>query len=116
MRLFLRVATCSFGYDPTADVETYRTPFTVSGTGAGIVYYLSRLTNTDYEAVERMRPILFLNGDRDVVCPPLERLNLRRHLPKGSVDYTLKGGGHMLICSHAEETARVTLDFLANNP
>ena len=116
VRLFLRVATCDFGYNPSPDVETYRTPFTVAGTGAGIVYYLSRLTNTDYAAVEGLRPILFMNGDRDVVCPPLERINLRRHLPEGSVDYTVKGGGHMLICSHADLAARVTLAFLENNP
>ncbi len=116
VRLFLRVATCDFGYDPSPDVETYRTPFTVAGTGAGIVYYLSRLTNTDYAAVEGLRPILFMNGDRDVVCPPLERINLHVYLPEGSVEYTVKGGGHMLIVNRAAEAARVTLDFLENNP
>lgn len=116
VRLLLKVATMDKTYDPTEDVAPIRTPFLETGTGAGIVYYLSRLTNTDYRAVETMAPILFVNGRYDVICPPLERIPIRRHLPNGSVDYIVKDGGHMLIMNRAEETAAVTLQFLNNNP
>ena len=59
-----------------------------------------------------MPPLLFLNGDRDFVVTDSARKNLRANLPAGSVDYVVKGAGHMVIETHAAETAGVTLDFL----
>ena len=87
----------------------------VSGTGAGAVYSFSMLTPTDYEAVAKMNPILFMNGDKDRVITDSARVNLRAALPEGSVDYVVKGGGHMFTENMAEEAARVTLEFLAQN-
>ena len=116
VQALLLVATAEQGFDYGSETEKVRTTFTQKGTGAGIVYYLSCQTDTDYAKVEQMPPLLFMNGDRDFVCPPLERIPLRQHMPKCSVDYTVKGGGHMFIETRAEETAQVTLAFLAANP
>ncbi|MBQ5969250.1 MAG: alpha/beta hydrolase [Clostridia bacterium] len=112
----MMLATMDPQHDPADDIDAVIDPFCIRGTGAGIVYYISMLTDTDYEAVSKMPPILYMNGDRDVICPPLERIPLRQHLPAGSVDYIVRGGGHMFIRDRAEETARVTLAFLQANP
>ena len=116
VRLIMQYATQDRAYLNDYDLEALMAPYRIAGTGAGIVYSLSTHTKTDYAAVAKMAPMLFLNGDRDVVCPPTERINLRKALPAGSVDLVLKGAGHMLIESRAQETALITLAFLAQHP
>ncbi|MBR1811695.1 MAG: alpha/beta hydrolase [Clostridia bacterium] len=116
VKLLMSYATNDRDYLADYDLEAIMAPFRIKGTGAGIIYYLNMQTDTDYDAVSRMAPILYINGDRDGVLPPAERIKIRAVLPEGSVDYTMKGVGHMLIENRAEETARITLDFLSNNP
>lgn len=113
VRLLLMAALQDIDYAMHYDVEAIIAPFRISGTGAGAIYNFSQLTGTDYEAVSRMNPILFMNGDRDKVISDDARVNLRAALPEGSVDYVVKGGGHMFTENMAEEAARVTLEFLA---
>lgn len=116
VRMIMFWATQDKAYLEGYDYEALMAPYRIEGTGEGIVYSLSTHTKTDYEAVAKMPPMLFLNGSRDLVCPPTERINLRSALPEGSVDTVMEGAGHMLIESRAEETAAITLDFLSKNP
>ena len=116
VKMIMNYATQDREYLSDYDWEALMAPYRIEGTGAGIVYSLSTHTKTDYEAVAKMAPMLFLNGDKDVVCPPTERINLRAALPEGSVDVVMEGAGHMLIESRAAEIAALTLDFLAANP
>ena len=113
VRLLLLAALQDTDYAMHYDVEAIIAPFRIEGTGAGAVYNFSLLTGTDYDAVSKMRPILFMNGDKDKVISDDARADLRAALPEGSVDYVVKGGGHMFTENMAEEAARVTLDFLA---
>ena len=116
VRLLLAVAIQDLDYVMHYDVEAIIAPFRIKGTGAGAIYNFSMLNNTDYEAVSRMRPILFMNGDKDKVISDAARVNLRAALPEGSVDHVVAGGGHMFIENLAAEAAAVTLSFLAANP
>ena len=116
VRLLLAVAIQDLDYVMHYDVEAIIAPFRIKGTGAGAIYNFSMLNNTDYEAVSRMRPILFMNGDKDKVISDAARVNLRAALPEGSVDYVVAGGGHMFIENLAAEAAQVTLSFLSANP
>ncbi len=115
VRLLLSVAIQDREYTKGYDLEAIIAPFRIKGTGAGAIYNFSMLSNTDYDKVSRMSPILFMNGDRDKVITAAARANLRAALPENSVDYIVEGGGHMFIENRAEETARVTLDFLSRN-
>ena len=116
VKMIMLYATQDKAYLNGYDLEALEAPYRIQGTGEGIVYSLSTHTKTDYEAVSHMPPILFLNGDKDTVCPPTERINLRKALPPGSLDIVMKDAGHMLIESRAEETAAITLGFLSQNP
>ena len=116
VRLLLAVAIQDLDYVMHYDVEAIIAPFRIKGTGTGAIYNFSMLNNTDYEAVSRMRPILFMNGDKDKVISDAARVNLRAALPEGSVDHVVAGGGHMFIENLAAEAAAVTLSFLAANP
>ncbi len=113
VRLLLLAALQDTDYAMHYDVEAIIAPFRIEGTGAGAVYNFSLLTGTDYDAVSKMRPILFMNGDKDKVISDDARANLRAALPEGSVDYIVKGGGHMFTENMADEAARVTLEFLS---
>lgn len=115
VRLLLMAALQDMDYAMHYDVEAIIAPFRVKGTGTGAIYNFSLLTDTDYEAVSRLNPILFMNGDRDRVITDAARANLRAALPEGSVDYVVKGGGHMFTENMAAEAAEVTLAFLAEN-
>ena len=114
VRLLLMTALQDMDYAMHYDVNAIIAPFRIKGTGTGAVYNFSQLTATDYDAVSRMNPILFMNGDKDTVIADSARVNLRQALPKGSVDCIVKGGGHMFIENMAEETARVTMEFLSD--
>ena len=116
VKMLMHYATQDRVYLRGYDFEKLRAPFCVAGTGAGIVRYLSMQTDTDYDAVRKMPPMLYINGDRDCVCPPTERIALRRAMPQGSTDVVLPGAGHMLIESRAAEVAALTLGFLAAHP
>ena len=115
VRMLLLAALQDMDYAMHYDVEKIIAPFRIEGTGTGAIYNFSMLTPTDYEAVSKMNPILFMNGDKDKVITDDARRNLRSALPEGSVDYVVKGGGHMFTENMAEEAARVTLEFLAQN-
>ena len=115
VRMLLMAALQDMDYAMHYDVEKIIAPFRIEGTGTGAVYNFSMLTPTDYEAVSKMNPILFMNGDKDKVISEDARRNLRSALPEGSEDFVVKGGGHMFTENMAEEAARVTLEFLAQN-
>lgn len=113
VRLLYIFACNSFSFAMHYDVSKITDPYYIKGTGAGAIRNFSMLPPTDYAAVKTMPPILFLNGDKDFVITDSTRKNLRAALPDGSVDYVVKGAGHMVIETHAAETAQVTVDFLA---
>lgn len=113
VRLFLLLATLDIGFTAGYDIKKITDPFKIPGTGVGAVYSFTMLPVTDYEAVSKMPPILFVNGDRDLVITDSSRKQLRASLPAGSVDAVISGGGHLMIQTHARETADVTLDFLS---
>ena len=114
VRLLLAVAIQDRDYVMHYDAEAIMAPFRIKGTGVGAIYNFSMLKLTDYEKVAQMDPILFMNGDKDKVIADSARVNLRASLPEGSVDYIVEGGGHMFIENRADEAARVTLAFLAD--
>ena len=113
VRLLLRLAIQDNEYVNTYAVDAIVEPFRIKGTGAGAIYNFSMLTPTDYEFVSSFSPILFMNGDKDKVISDRARVSLREALPENSVDYIIEGGGHMFIENMADQTARVTLDFLS---
>lgn len=112
VRLFLLGATLDVGFTAGYDVKKITDPYKIEGTGVGAVYSFAMLPVTDYEAVSKMPPILFVNGDRDLVITDSSRKQLRAALPEGSVDSVIRGGGHLMIQTHARQTADVTLEFL----
>ena len=112
VRLLYIFACNSVSYAMHYDVSKIIDPYYIDGTGEGALRNFFALTLTDYDAVRAMDPILFVNGDHDYVVTDSSRVNLRAALPEGSVDYIVKGGGHMCIETHAEEVAGVTVDFL----
>ena len=113
VRLLLIFALWDAKYAMNYDVAEICNPYKIDGTGKGALYSFSMLPATNYEAVKNYAPILFVNGSKDYVLSDDMRVNLRASLPAGSVDYIVDGGGHMFIENMAEETAQVTLDFLA---
>lgn len=115
VRLLLIVALADFKYAMNYDIAKVSDPFAIEGTGAGALYSFSMVPETNYEAVKGFSPILFVNGSKDIVLTDSIRANLRASLPEGSVDCIIDGGGHMFIENMAEETAQVTLEFLAAN-
>ena len=115
VRLLLVFALADFKYALNYDIAEVCNPYKIEGTGKGALYSFSMLPPTNYEAVKNYSPILFVNGSKDMVITDSWRVNLRASLPEGSVDYVVDGGGHMFIENYAEETAQVTLDFLAVN-
>ena len=114
VRLLYIFACNSFSYAMHYDVSKITDPYYIKGTGEGAIRNFTMLPKTDYEFVRAMPPILFINGDHDYVISDSNRVNLRAALPEGSIDYVVKGAGHMVIETHAAETAKVTVDFLAN--
>lgn len=115
VRLLLVFALWDAKYAFHYNVSEICNPYKIKGTGKGALYSFSMLPPTNYEAVKTFSPILFVNGSKDKVITDSWRVNLRASLPEGSVDYVVDGGGHMFIENYAEETANVTLDFLAVN-
>lgn len=115
VRLMLYAGLMDAEYTKNYDLSKITAPLRIKGTGAGALYSFSTLPQTNLEAVEKMPPILYVNGDRDFVIPAADREVLREHLPEGSVDAVVSGGGHMFIENMADETAEITLSFLKNN-
>ena len=113
VRLLYIIACNSFPFAMQYDVNKITDPYYIKGTGEGAIRNFLMLPATDYDVVRSMPPLLFLNGDKDFVVTDSARKGLRANLPQGSVDYVVKGAGHMVIETHADETAFVTLDFLA---
>ena len=113
VRLLYVFACNSLSYAMHYDVSKITDPYYIKGTGTGAIRNFTMLPKTNYDFVRTMPPILFVNGDHDYVISDSNRKNIRAALPEGSVDYVVKGAGHMVIETHAAETARVTLDFLA---
>lgn len=115
VKALLKVGLCDDEYAESYDLSKVTEPLRIKGTGMGAIYSFTMLPETDLEKVEKMSPILYVNGDKDFVIQEKDRKTLREHLPSGSVDVTVSGGGHMFIENLADETAKVTLDFLAEN-
>ncbi len=114
VRALLKVGLCDDEYAKNYDLSKITAPLQIQGTGMGAIYSFTMLPETDLDAVEKMSPILYVNGDKDVVIQEKDRQTLRKHLPSGSVDVTVNGGGHMFIENYADETAGITLEFLGN--
>ena len=112
VRLLYVFACNSFSFAMHYDVSKITDPYYIKGTGEGAIRNFTMLPKTDYDIVRRLPPILFLNGDHDYVITDSNRKNIRAALPEGSVDYVVKGAGHMVIETHAVEVAGVTVDFL----
>lgn len=115
VKAFLKTGLCDDEYAESYDLSKITEPLRISGTGMGAIYSFTVLPETNLDAVEKMSPILYINGDRDFVIQESARQTLRKHLPTGSVDLKVKGGGHMLIENFADETAKETLEFLKAN-
>ena len=115
VRLFLVMALNDASYAASYDLSKVTDPIRIEGTGKGACYSFSMLTPTDYDALANGKPILFVSGGADSVIPDASKNALRAVLPEGSVDYVVDGGGHLFIENKADETAKVTLDFLAEN-
>ena len=113
VRLLYIFASNSVKFALHYDADKIIDPYYIQGTGEGVLRNFSALPETNYDYVRTMPPILFLNGDHDYVISDSVRKPLREALPEGSLDYIVKGAGHMVIETHAAETASVTVDFLA---
>lgn len=112
VKLLLKVALADKDYAKTYDTARITEPYKIDGTGVGAIYSFSMLPKTNYDAVRSMPPVLFVNGSKDSVITDGARKNLRAALPDGSVDKVLSGGGHLFIQNMADETARITLEFI----
>ncbi len=113
VKLFLRMGLNDNEYAETYDIAKITEPLRIDGTGKGACYSFSLLPNTNYDALRNGNPILFINGSEDSVIPDSSKSSLRAALPDGSVDAIIEGGGHMFIENKADETAEITLSFLA---
>lgn len=113
VRVLLIAAFGDVSYAMGYDIKKVTDPYKIKGTGAGALYSFSMLPNTNFETLPELPPILYMNGSKDNVIPAADRAKLRTYLPEGSVDYIVNGGAHLFIENYAEETAAVTLDFLA---
>ena len=116
VKLFLQMGLNDKEYAENYDLSKITEPIRIDGTGKGACYSFSMLTPTDYDAIRNGKPVLFVNGSADSVIPDASKDSIREALPEGSVDYVVENGGHMFIENKADETARVTLSFLASNP
>ncbi len=115
VKLFLQMGLNDSEYAASYDISKITEPIRIDGTGKGACYSFSMLPNTNYEAIKNGKPVLFVNGSADSVIPDTSKNSIREVLPEGSVDYVVEGGGHMFIENLADETAEVTLSFLAKN-
>lgn len=116
VKLFLQMGLNDNEYAASYDLAKITEPIRIDGTGKGACYSFSMLTPTDYDAIKAGKPVLFVNGSADSVIPDASKDSIRAVLPEGSVDYVVENGGHMFIENKADETAAVTLSFLADNP
>ena len=115
VKLFLQMGLNDKEYAASYDISKITDPIRIDGTGKGACYSFSMLPNTNYDAIKNGKPVLFVNGSEDSVIPDSSKNSIREVLPEGSVDYVVEGGGHMFIENLADETAEVTLEFLAAN-
>ena len=99
-------------YDYSEIVESFKR----EGTGEGVFYSFSMLTDTNYEAIKNGPPVLYINGSKDYVIKKDAVATMLENLPENSTYYVVEGGGHLFIENYAEEAAEVTLEFLAENP
>ncbi len=116
IKMFLKIALVDDEYVANYDISKISEPLRIDGTGKGACYNFSLLTNTNYDVIQNGAPVLYVNGGADSVISADAQDSFRNYLPEGSVDYVVEGGGHMFIENKADETAQVTLEFLANNP
>lgn len=115
VKMILSAALCDNDYLKNYDISKLTAPFKIKGSGAGALYSFSALPVTDLTAVEKMPPVLYMNGDRDAAIPESDRELLRQHLPNGSTDITVKGGGHLFIENRADEVFDDVVSFINNN-
>ncbi len=116
VKMFLQMGLADSEYAASYDIAKVIEPLRIEGTGKGACYSFSMLTPTDFDALANGKPVLFVNGSEDSVIPDASKNGIREVLPEGSVDAVIEGGGHMFIENLADETAEITLSFLANNP
>ena len=99
-------------YDYSEIVESFKRP----GTGEGIFYSFSMITDTNYEAIKNGPPVLYINGSKDYIIKKDAVATLLENLPENSTYHIVEGGGHLFIENYAEEAAEVTVEFLEKNP
>ncbi len=99
-------------YDYSEILKSLRMP----GTGEGVLYSFSMLSDTNYEAIKNGPAVLYMNGSKDAVIKKSAVKTLMENLPENSVYHEVEGGGHLFIENYADETAEVTLEFFKNNP
>lgn len=99
-------------YDYSEIVESFKR----EGTGEGIFYSFSMLTDTNYEAIKNGPAVLYINGSKDYVIKKDAVATMLENLPENSTYYVVEGGGHLFIENYAKEAAEVTLEFLSKNP
>ena len=112
VRLLYAFACNSLRFALQYDIDKITDPYYIKGTGEGALRNFPCLPKTDYAAVRAMPPILFVNGNRDYVVSDSLRKDLRAALPEGSLDYVVKGAGHMVIETHVAQVAELTVDFM----
>ena len=99
-------------YDYSEIVNSFVRP----GTGEGIFYSFSMLSDTNYEAIKNGPPVLYINGSKDAVIKKSAVQTLIDNLPENSEYHIVEGGGHLFIENYADEAAVLTLNFLEKNP
>ena len=99
-------------YDYSEIVKSFVRP----GTGEGIFYSFSMLTDTNYEAIKNGPAVLYINGSKDKVIKKSAVQTLIDNLPENSEYHIIEGGGHLFIENYADEAAELTLRFLEKNP
>ncbi len=99
-------------YDYSEIVKSFKRP----GTGEGIFYSFSMLSDTNYEAIKNGPPVLYVNGSKDAVIKKSAVQTLIDNLPENSEYHIVEGGGHLFIENYADKAADLTLTFLEKNP
>ncbi len=112
VRLIYAAACGDMFYAMHYNVERICAPYDIEGTGAGAIINFTLLPATDYDAVKKMPPILYINGSEDKVISGKDKYKFRRFLPEGSVDIVIDGAAHMVIETHAATVAEKTIGFI----
>ncbi len=112
VRAALWAASANLTYAKNFEIGKILDPLAVEGTGMGIAYMLKRAQAVDTNAIGKLKmPILLIYGDSDnVVFGKMER-EIADALPQAK-RYTVSGGGHLLLETHADITESLMKDYI----